>query len=158
MKVQPATHDTFVISRTYPQPPPRVFAAFADPAKKRRWYAVGEHHDVEEFEMDFRVGGTERALYRFKPGTALAGATFTNEGVYLDIVADRRVVTGAAMAMGERRFSASLVTIELAPEGSGTRLVCTHHGAYFEGADGPRSREAGWQKLLHRLATDLARS
>jgi uncharacterized protein YndB with AHSA1/START domain len=53
--------------------------------------------------------------------------------------------------MAERRFSASLVTIELVPEGGGTQLVCTNQGVYFEGADGPRAREAGWQKLLQRL-------
>ena len=155
MDVQPATHDTFVVLRTYPQPPQRVFAAFAEPALKRRWYAAGEHHDVEEFAMDFRVGGIERALYRFKPGTPFAGATFSSHGIYLDIVADRRVVTGSAMAMAERRFSASLVTIELVPDGGGTQLVCTNQGAYFEGADGPRAREAGWQKLLLRLDTVL---
>lgn len=156
MDIQPAVHDTFTLSRTYPQPQQRVFAAFADPEKKRRWYAAGEHHDIESFELDFRVGGAERALYRFKPGTPFDGATYTHEGVHLDIVRDRRIVIGSAMAMHERRFSASLVTIELVPDGSGTRLVCTHQGAFFEDADGPRMREAGWDKLLQRLATSLA--
>ena len=36
------THSTFVIERSYPTTPERVFAAFADPAKKRRWLAEGE--------------------------------------------------------------------------------------------------------------------
>ncbi len=35
------THSTFVIERSYPTSPERVFAAFADPAKKRRWFAEG---------------------------------------------------------------------------------------------------------------------
>ena len=61
-------HNTFVIERNYPKPLEQVFAAFADPAKKRRWYAQGEHYDVEEFEMDFRVGGAERSHSRFKAG------------------------------------------------------------------------------------------
>jgi uncharacterized protein YndB with AHSA1/START domain len=82
MDVQPATHDTFVVSRTYPQPPQRVFAAFAEPALKRRWYAAGDT-TTSEFSMDFRVGGIERALYRFKPGTPFAGATFSSHGIYL---------------------------------------------------------------------------
>lgn len=158
MDAQLAVHDTFVLTRVYPHAPQRVFAAFADPAKKRRWYAAGDHHDVEAFEMDFRVGGVERALYRFKVNAPFPGQTFTNEGVFLDIVADRRIVTGSAMAMGDNRFSASLVTIELVPEGAGTKLVCTHHGSFFERADGPVMRRQGWEKLLDRLADELGRN
>ncbi len=158
MDAQLAVHDTFVLTRVYPHAPRRVFAAFADPAKKRRWYAEGDHHSVETFEMDFRVGGAERALYRFKTNTPFPGQSFTNEGVFLDIVADRRIVTGSAMEMGDNRFSASLVTIELVPDGAGTKLICTHHGSFFEGADGPAMRRQGWEKLLDRLADDLGRS
>ena len=43
--------------------------------------------------MDFRVGGTERAQYRFKEGTPFKGVALTNEGSYQDIVPGRRVVT-----------------------------------------------------------------
>jgi uncharacterized protein YndB with AHSA1/START domain len=53
-------HSTFVIERNYPTTPEKVFAAFSDPAKKRRWYADGEGSEAEMFEMDFRVGGSER--------------------------------------------------------------------------------------------------
>ena len=34
------THTTFVIDRTYAVPPARVFAAFADPELKERWFAM----------------------------------------------------------------------------------------------------------------------
>lgn len=34
--VQPVTHSTFSIDRSYPVPPARVFAAFSDKATKRR--------------------------------------------------------------------------------------------------------------------------
>ncbi len=33
-----AVHDTFVIERTYAASPARVFSAFADPARKVRWF------------------------------------------------------------------------------------------------------------------------
>jgi uncharacterized protein YndB with AHSA1/START domain len=134
-----------------------VFAAFADPAKKRRWFAEGESHDVEEFEMDFRVGGTERARYRFKEGTPFKGVALANEGSFQDIVPNQRVVTASTMTFGEKRISASLVTVEFLATDKGTDLICTHQGAFFEGADGPQIREAGWRQLLDQLANELTR-
>ena len=35
------THATFSLERSYPAPPARVFAAWADPAAKARWFAGG---------------------------------------------------------------------------------------------------------------------
>jgi hypothetical protein len=49
------------------------------------------------------------------------------------------------------------VTVEFLPTDQGTDLICTHQGAFFEGADGPQIRESGWRTLLERLATELTR-
>ena len=150
-------HSTFVINRRYPKPPGRVFSAFADAAQKRRWFAEGGSTVVEEFEMDFRNGGTERVRYRFKEGTPFPGVALTAEGSYQDIVPDRRVVIASTMTLGDRRISASLVTFEFLPSDEGTDLIFTHQGAFFEGADGPEIREAGWRQLLEQLAKELTR-
>jgi len=156
MEQQSVIHSTFVIERSYPKPPERVFSAFADAAKKYRWFAESETHEVEEFEMDFRVGGAEHARFRLKEGTPFPGVVLMNEGSYQDIVPNRRVVTASTMTFGGRRISASLVTFELLPTDKGTDLICTHQGAFFEGADGPQRREEGWRKLLDRLSTEMA--
>ncbi|HTS61953.1 MAG TPA: SRPBCC family protein [Candidatus Acidoferrales bacterium] len=150
------THSTFVIERSYPAPPERVFAAFSDPAKRRRWNAGHDSMDVEEFRMDFRIGGSDRVRYRFKEGTPFPGAVLANDIAYQDIVVNRRIVFAYAMTLGDRRFSVSLATFELLPAGGGTDLIFTEQGAYFEGADGAQMREGGWRKLLDQLAGELA--
>jgi len=157
MEEQSVIHSTFVIERSFPKSPQIVFTAFSDPVRKRRWFAEGESHEVEDFRMDFRVGGTERSRYRSKEGTPFQRVALTNEGSYLDIVPNRCVVTASTMALGSKRISASLVTFEFLPTEKGTDLICTHQGAFFEGADGPQIREAGWGKLLEQLAKELTR-
>jgi uncharacterized protein YndB with AHSA1/START domain len=156
MPEQSTIHNTFVIERSYPRPSETVFAAFADPAKKRRWFAEGHSHDVEEFTMDFRVGGSERSAYRLKEGTPFPGVPLVSEGRYLDIVPNQRIVSAADMSFGGKRISAAMVTIEFLPSEKGTDVICTHQGAFFEGADGPKMREDGWRKLFEQLEAELA--
>ncbi len=152
------THSTFAIERNYGVKPERVFAAFADPAKKRRWFAEEGHHKVEHYELDFRAGGKERVRMLLGDDTPLAGVVCTNDITYLDIVTNRRIVTASTMSVGEKCISASLVTFELAPAKNGTDLIFTHQGAFFEGADGPKMREEGWRKILDELTKELGRA
>ncbi len=151
-------HNTFTLERSFPVAPERVFAALADPARKRRWFAEGAAHDVLRFEMEFHSGGIERAEYRMKDGTAFAGVILEHEGTFLDIASGQRVVTASTMSFGGRRISAALVTFELIVNDRGTTLLCTHQAAYFEGADGPTIREAGWRSLLDKLVAEVAQN
>ncbi len=155
MEQRSVIHSTFVIERDYAAVPERVFAAFADPTRKRRWFVEGEGHEVEQYELDFRVGGTERARFRFKEGTPLKGFACTNQTIYQDIIPNRRVVFASTMTVGEKCISASLATVEFLPSETGTELILTHQGAFFEGADGPEMREEGWRKLMARLTREF---
>lgn len=148
-------HNTFVIERSYPQPPDRVYAAFAQPARKRRWYTEGEH-EIQEFEMEFRVGGQERLRYRFKEGHPIAGSEIANESIYQEIEPDKRIVMTSKMSLNGKPIVVMLATFEFVPAEKGTDLILTHQGTFIEWPDGVKMIEAGWRGLIDRLEKHLA--
>lgn len=148
-------HNTVVIERNYPQPPDRVFAAFAQPARKRRWYAEGEH-EIQEFEMEFRVGGSERFRYRFKQGHPIAGSEIANESTYHDIVPEKRIVMTSRMTLNGKPIVVMLATFDFQSSASGTDLVLTHQGTYIEWPGGDKMIEQGWNSLFESLRKHLA--
>jgi uncharacterized protein YndB with AHSA1/START domain len=151
MTLNPVVHDELSIERTLKASPDRVFAAWADPAKKRLWFAQGEPFVLEVFEADFREGGFERSRFRLKGGPEM-----TNETYYHEIVENRRIIQSYGMTLGGKRISVSLATLELGPVGDGTRLKFTEQAAFLEGSDGVDRRRDGWNVLLDRLTTLLA--
>jgi uncharacterized protein YndB with AHSA1/START domain len=149
-------HATFVLERSFPASPDKVFAAFADPARKRRWFVEERGMQIEDMRMDFRVGGHDRTAFRFGEGSPFPGQVMVNNTVYQEITPGRRIVFAYTMGFGEKPFSASLTTVEISPKGSGTELTFTEQAAFFENADGAKMREEGWTTLLERLGQELA--
>jgi uncharacterized protein YndB with AHSA1/START domain len=114
------THGTFVLERTYPQPPRAVFDAWASRDAKYAWFAEGIDflRSVEEYQLDFRVGGVERLAGVLER----SGNRFEYNSTYADIVDARRIVAVYDVVINGRRISASLLTVELEGlEGEGDR-------------------------------------
>lgn len=148
-------HGTFVLKRRYDAAAARVFRAWADPVAFRRWFVEAPGATIHDWVHDFRVGGAGGGRYRFGGPENDIGF---NDTLFLDIVEDRRIILSYVMGTeveGKRsRISASLATIELAPDGAGTQLTYTEQGAYF-GADGAAHiplREEGCTEMLNNLA------
>lgn len=150
---QTVTHDSFTIERRYDLPPSKVFAAFADPAAKRRWLVEGEGFTVESYEPGFAVGGFERSSFRFQGGPLVR-----NDTVYTDILADRRIIFAYSMTLEGSPMSSSLVTVLFTPDGGGTHLTFTEQGAYLAGFDDVAGREQGTRELLEALDRELERA
>ncbi|HLK05429.1 MAG TPA: SRPBCC family protein [Candidatus Acidoferrum sp.] len=151
MELQRATHATIVIERNFPVPPQRVFGAFSDIEKKRKWFAPDEGAKILSHEMDFRVGGKEMKLLQFGEFPPC-----TNETNYLVIIPNHRIVIAYTMTMGGHTFSSSHATFEFSATEAGTNMLFTEQAAFFENSDGPKMREEGWTKLIDQLARTLA--
>ena len=154
-------HDTFVLERTYPASPSRVFAAFASKEAKDAWGDTGDTGDTGEaepavgpVEFDFRVSGHERF------GFVYQGVNYTYDASYYDIVPDQRLVYSYEMYADGARISVSLATIELTgSDDDDTKLTWTEQGAYldgFDGQDAPQLRQGGTSEMLDGLAKYLA--
>ncbi|MER6827298.1 SRPBCC family protein [Streptosporangium sp. NPDC000563] len=142
------THATFTLERVYGVAPSRVFAAWADPVAKARWFAApdGKH------DLDFRVGGKE-----VNRGGPEHGPGMTFESSYQDIVPDERIVYTSTLSVGDDLATVSFTTVEFVPEGTGTRLVLTEHDAFLDGHEKPEWRERGTGEWLDALEGELRR-
>ena len=152
MKKRSVTHHTFCIERVYDASQARVFAAVAQAGPKRRWF-VGDDEGwtTHEYQLDFRVGGRE--LWR---GAApKGGPRISYDAHYQDIVPEERIVLAYDMHMNDERISVSLMTVELAAEGKGTKLKLTEQDAFLDGHDLPAAREQGTRDLLEKLGATL---
>ena len=143
-------HKSFTIQRRYPASVARVFDAHSDPKKRRRWFAEGKGFTIDAYSLDFKVGGFERCHFRRGDGPPL-----TFDGVYLDVVANERIVLAYAMTIGGAPMSSSLATIEFASSGPETLLRFTEHSVFVDGNDGSEGRREGTVGLLEALAQEL---
>jgi uncharacterized protein YndB with AHSA1/START domain len=150
MSNRSVTHATFTVERALPASPARVFAAFASLEAKKKWFAGPGDWGTPRWEMDFRAGGRE--VHSAGPA---GGPVHAFEAHYWDIVPDERIIYSYDLHLDDRRISASLTTIELRPEGTGTRLVMTEQGAFLDDHDDAGSRERGTRLLLDALEASL---
>jgi uncharacterized protein YndB with AHSA1/START domain len=141
-------HGTFTIERSYRHAPAVVFAAWSRPENKRQWFGSPEEGNPAQL-FDFRVGGREFNEAKMGEDTYIYDVT------YRDIVENNRIIFTYEMLKNGERISVSVATIEMKPEGSGTKLVLREDGAFLDGLDFPKQREDGTNYLMDLLGAWL---
>jgi uncharacterized protein YndB with AHSA1/START domain len=136
-----ATKPSLTLKRRLKAPPAKVFAAWIDPEKVKRWMGPGEikaHH----VESDARTGGRYRWIMKSPDGEE-----HDVSGVYREVIPNEKLVfTWAWKSTPERE---SLVTVLLKPDGGGTLLTLTHEQFFDEEA---RDRhQHGWNGALDKM-------
>jgi uncharacterized protein YndB with AHSA1/START domain len=151
MNDKPIVHTTFTLERTYPAAPSKVFAAFANPEIKARWFIGPEGWRQTRRELDFRVGG-EEAFEGLLPN----GTDSRYLARFYEIIADQRIVYTYDMHHNGKHLSLSLVSVQLRASGRGTHLLLTEQDAYLDGEDGSESRARGTGWHLDNLGKVVA--
>jgi uncharacterized protein YndB with AHSA1/START domain len=122
LKVQAAGEREIVMTRDLDAPIDMVWAAFTKPELLRRWLGVQGGWTWAVCEIDLRVGGTYRYVWRGPDGTEMGMG-----GVYREVVPPRRVVSterfDQAWYPGEAVGTLSLTE-------SGGRTTVTHTVVY----------------------------
>lgn len=136
--------DSFEIERIYPNSRDQVWAAWADPEMKSKWFGN------TLTEMDFRVGGVERAAFSNDMGE------HTKEATFFEIKQRSRIVYAYSMAVNGTIHSVSLATVLFEDEGGGTRLTYKEQMCVIPPSDGADGRQNGWGALLDGLEAYLA--
>jgi uncharacterized protein YndB with AHSA1/START domain len=80
--------DELLITRTFDAPPSVLFALWSKPEHLKRWMGPA-NFTCPEAEIDFRVGGSYRAMIKSKE----QGENWFG-GVYREIIPNRRLVFG----------------------------------------------------------------
>ena len=147
MAIQSAVlQPSLTLKRRLKAPPAKVFAAWTDPEKMKRWMGPGEIIAARA-EVDPCVGGRYRIVMH-----APNGEEYDVGGVYREVVANEKLVlTWAWKSTPERE---SLVTLLLKPDGDGTLLTLTHE--QFSDEESRDNHKQGWNSTLDKLESFVA--
>lgn len=136
-----ATKPSLAIKRRFNAPPEKVFSAWTDPEKVKRWMGPGEVKTLR-VESDLRTGGHYRWLMQSPDGEQ-----HDVSGVYREVIPNEKLVfTWAWKTMPERE---SLVTVTFRKDGSGTIMTLTHEQFFDE--DARDRHQHGWNGAMEKL-------
>jgi len=157
LKVTTPTEREIAMTRVFDAPRSLVFEAHTKPELVKRWLGVHAGWSLAVCEIDLRVGGAYRYVWRGRDGAEMGMG-----GVYREIVAPERIV--ATEKFDQSWYPGEAVnTITMVEQGGKTTLTVTVRYESREARDAvlktpmEQGMAAGFDKLAELLASTLAR-
>ena len=149
MVVQAAVKPSLTLKRRFKAPPAKVFAAFTDPEKVKRWIGPGEMKGVIA-ETDPRAGGGYRWVMQSPDGQRLDVG-----GVFREVVPNEKLVfTWAWKVEPPDTPHESTVTVLFKADGDGTLLTLIHENLFDD--DSRNGHQQGWIGAFDKLEKFVA--
>ncbi len=153
---QPDPRLDLFLERVVDVPPELVWTAWTQPEQIKKWFTPAPWTTVD-CEIDLRPGGIFRTVMQ-----SPEGQQFPNEGCFLEIVENRKLVWTGALQPGYRPISKARAAetpflfsavISMEPEGTGTRYGAL---AIHSDEEDAKKHEAmgfhsGWGAALDQL-------
>lgn len=142
MSTAAAVKPSLTIKRRFKAAPEKVFSAWTDPEKMKRWMGPGQVF-AKHTESDLRVGGRYRIIMQ-----APSGEEFDTGGVFREVIVNERLVYTWGHTLKPEQ--ATLITVTFKRDGDGTLLTLTHE--QFPDDAMRDSHQGGWNGALDKLA------
>ena len=136
---------TVIVSHRFDASAERVFDAWVDPEKMKRFLFATATGEIVKVEFDQGVGGGFVVVDR-RPDMG----DVEHYGRYVEIDRPRRLSFDFALSKDMK--DATRVTIEITPAGEGCELTLTHEGVWQDYAE---RTQGGWTTILEGLAKAL---
>lgn len=142
-----------VLERVVDVPKELVWAAWTTPEHIKKWFTPAPWQTVD-CEIDLRPGGVFRSVMR-----SPEGQDFPNEGCYLEVVPNQKLVWTSALGPGYRPVSSSgqpflfTAVISLESQGSATRYtaIAIHTDEESRSKHEEMGFHHGWGAALDQL-------
>jgi uncharacterized protein YndB with AHSA1/START domain len=140
------TKPSLTLKRRFNAAPEKVFSAWTDPEKVKRWMGPGEMKAVLA-EIDPRVGGRYHWIMQ-----APDGEQHDVSGMYREVIPNEKLVfTWAWKSTPER---GSLVTVRFKSDNGGTLMTLLHEQFFDE--DARDRHKFGWEGALVKMEAFFA--
>lgn len=132
---------TIIVTHRFDASPERVFDAWMDPDRMRRFLFATASGEIIKVEVDPRLGGGFVVVDR-RPDMG----DVEHYGRYVEVDRPRRLAFDFALSADMQ--DSTRVTLDIRPMGEGCELTLTHDGVW---ADYAERTEGGWTTILGGL-------